>query len=152
MSFSDITKTWLKENEYDINDLNKQGKYGNSAVMKASREGQTKIVKELIEKGVNLDIKNVDGNSALWNACFASSFDCFQALIDAGIEIDSKNDNGVTALMYCASAGKDDFVKLLLENGADATLENLDGFKAIDLAVTPKIFKMLKNATVSPQN
>ncbi|QDF27610.1 ankyrin repeat domain-containing protein [Halarcobacter anaerophilus] len=149
MSFTDITKTWLRENDYDINDLNKQGKYGNSAVMKAAREGKVDIVKELIGKGVNLDIKNVDGNSALWNACFASSYECFYALIDGGIDINSKNDNGVTALMYCASAGKEDFVKLLLENSADATLENLDGFKAIDLAVTPKIFKMLKNATLS---
>ena len=54
------------------------------------------------------------------------------------------NDNGVTALMYSASAGKEDMVKLLLEAGANKTIENLDGFKAIDLAVTPKIFKMLK--------
>lgn len=152
MSFSENLRVWLRENDYDINDLNKQGKYGNSAVMKASREANIDIVKELIGKGANLDIKNVDGNTALWNACFGQSYECFYALIDAGIDVDSKNDNGVTALMYCASAGKDDFVKLLLENQADVTLENLDGFKAIDLAVTPKIFKMLKNATIPQPN
>jgi ankyrin repeat protein len=55
------------------------------------------------------------------------------------------NDNGVTALMYSVSAGKDDMTKTLLEFGADKTIENLDGFKAIDLAVTPKIYKMLKD-------
>ncbi|RXJ68550.1 hypothetical protein CRV08_06895 [Halarcobacter ebronensis] len=152
MSFSDNLKEWLRNNEYDINDLNKQGKHGNSAVMKAAREGNIEIVKALIGKGVNLDLKNVDGNSALWNACFASSYDCFYALIDAQIDVNSKNDNAVTALMYCASAGKEDFVKLLLENGADVSLENLDGFKAIDLAVTPKIYKMLKSATVPTKN
>jgi len=68
-------------------------------------------------------------------------------LIDAGIDINSKNVNDVTALMYCASAGKEDFVKLLLENGAKSDIENLDGFKAIDLAVTPSIYKMLKNVS-----
>lgn len=55
------------------------------------------------------------------------------------------NDNGVTALMYCASAGKADMVKLLLEFGAKTEIENLDGFKAIDLAASAKIYKMLKN-------
>lgn len=94
-------------------------------------------------------MKNVDGNSALWNACFASSYECFELLVNAGIEIDSKNVNDVTALMYCASAGKEDFVQLLLEKGANSSFENLDGFKAIDLAVTPKIVKMLRNARVS---
>jgi ankyrin repeat protein len=54
------------------------------------------------------------------------------------------NDNGVTALMYSASAGKEDMVKLLLDFGANKDLENLDGFKAIDLACTPKIYKLLK--------
>lgn len=50
--------------------------------------------------------------------------------------------------MYCASAGKEDFVELLLQNHANTLLESLDGFKAIDLAVTPKIVKMLKDANL----
>lgn len=147
MNFTDETRVWLRENEYDLNDLSKQGKYGNSAIMKAAREGKVKIVKELIGMGANLDMKNIDGNTALWNACFASSYECFYALIDAGIDIDSQNVNGVTSLMYCASAGKEDFVELLLKYNARSSIINLDGFKAIDLAVTPKIYKMLKEAT-----
>lgn len=145
MSYSDKTRAWMKENEYDLNDLSKQGKHGNSALMKASREGDIFVLKELIGKGSKLDLKNVDGNTALWNSCFANSFECFYTLIDAGIDINSTNVNGVTSLMYCASAGKEDFVRLLLEYGANTELENLDGFKAIDLAVTPTIYKLLKN-------
>lgn len=147
MSFTDKTRLWFRENEYDVNEINKQGKHGNSAVMKAAREGEVDIVKELIGLGANLDLKNIDGNSALWNSCFANSYECFFALIDGGIDINSTNVNGVTSLMYCSSAGKEDFVKLLLENKADASIENLDGFLAIDLAVTSKIVKMLKEAT-----
>lgn len=147
MNFTNETRVWLRENEYDLNDLSKQGKHGNSAIMKASREGKIKIVKELIGMGANLDMKNIDGNTALWNACFASSYECFYALVEAGIDIDSQNVNGVTSLMYCASAGKEDFVELLLKHNANAHIINLDGFKAIDLAVTPKIYKMLKEPT-----
>jgi ankyrin repeat protein len=143
------TQVWLKHNEYDVKDINKVGKHGNSALMKASREGNIEVVKELIALGADLSIKNVDGNSALWNACFGNSYECFHALVEAGIDINSQNDNAVTALMYCASAGKEDFVELLLQNNANTLLESLDGFKAIDLAVTPKIVKMLKNANLS---
>lgn len=142
-------KTWLRENEYNPSDLDSVGKYGNSAVMKASREGKANLVKELIDLGVNLNIKNVDGNSALWNACFANSYECFEILIKAGIDIDSQNVNSVTALMYCASAGKEDFVRLLIQYSANTQIESLDGFKAIDLAVTSKIVKLLKDAAIS---
>ena len=148
-TLSNELKQWLLENSYSQTNLNDSGKYGNSPIMKAAREGKASLVKELISLGVDLNIKNVDGNSALWNSCFANSYECFELLISAGIEIDSKNVNDVTSLMYCASAGKEDFVELLLKHGADCSYENLDGFKAIDLAVTPKIVKMLKNARVS---
>jgi uncharacterized protein len=139
-------KEWLSANVYSQDDLNSVGKYGNSAIMKACREGNIYIVDELISLNVNLNVKNVDGNSALWNACFGNSYECFEALVKAGIDINSQNVNNVTSLMYCASAGKDDFVELLLKYDAQTQIESLDGFKAIDLAVTPKIVKLLKNA------
>lgn len=142
-------KEWLILNEYSLDDLNSVGKYGNSALMKACREANIQIVDELLALGVDLNIKNVDGNSALWNACFGNSYECFEALVKAGIDIDSQNVNDVTSLMYCASAGKEDFVELLLKYKARTDFESLDGFKAIDLSVTSKIVKLLKNATLS---
>ncbi len=144
-----LLKEWLIQNEYPLDDLNAVGKYGNSPIMKACREANIGLVDELISLGVDLNIKNVDGNSALWNSCFGNSYECFEALVKAGIDIDSQNVNNVTSLMYCASAGKDDFVELLLKYKARTDVESLDGFKAIDLAVTPKIVKLLKNANIS---
>lgn len=144
-----ILKEWLILNEYSLDDLNSVGKYGNSALMKACREANIQIVDELLALGVDLNIKNVDGNSALWNACFGNSYECFEALVKAGIDINSQNVNDVTSLMYCASAGKEDFIELLLKYNAKTDLISLDGFKAIDLAVTSKIVKLLKNAELS---
>ena len=144
-----LLKEWLIQNEYPLDDLNTVGKYGNSPIMKACREANIGLVDELISLGVDLNIKNVDGNSALWNSCFGNSYECFEALVRAGIDIDSQNVNNVTSLMYCASAGKEDFVELLLKYKAKTDVESLDGFKAIDLAVTPKIVKLLKNANIS---
>ena len=146
---TDLLKEWLIQNEYPLDNLNAVGKYGNSPLMKACREANIKIVDELLALNADLNIKNVDGNSALWNACFGNSYECFEALVEAGIDINSQNVNDVTSLMYCASAGKDDFVELLLKYNAKTDFESLDGFKAIDLAVTPKIVKLLKNANIS---
>jgi ankyrin repeat protein len=142
--FSTTTLQWLEENDYDKDNINKVGKHGNSALMKAVREARSDIAKEILDTNPELEISNVDGNTALWNACFGQDYKCVELLVKAGINLDKMNDNGVTALMYSASAGKEDMVKLLLEAGANKTIENLDGFKAVDLAVTPKIFKMLK--------
>ena len=146
---TDLLKEWLLKNEYPLDNLNAVGKYGNSPLMKACREANIKIVGELLALNADLNIKNVDGNSALWNACFGNSYECFEALVKAGIDINSQNVNDVTSLMYCASAGKDIFVELLIKHKANTELMSLDDFKAIDLAVTPKIVKLLKNAKVS---
>lgn len=141
---SQDTIKWLEENDYDQININKVGKHGNSALMKASREANVSVVKDILSLNPDLETKNVDGNTALWNACFGQNYECVELLVKAGIKLDSMNDNGVTALMYSASAGKDDMVKLLVQFGANKDLTNLDGFKAIDLAVSPKIYKMLK--------
>lgn len=67
-------------------------------------------------------------------------------LINSGIEIDTCNVNGVTSLMYAASSGKEAIVKLLIDAGADVSIKNPDDFTALDLAVTPKILKLLRDA------
>jgi len=142
--FSQESLDWLDANGYDKEAIDRVGQYGNSALMKAVREAHYAIAKELIEAGASLEIKNIDGNSALWNACFGQSAACVELLLKGGIDLDSTNDNGVTALMYCASAGREDMVRLLIEHGANKSIENLDGFKAIDLATTPTIYRLLK--------
>ena len=43
-----LLKEWLIQNEYSVEKLNAGGKYGNSALMKASREGNISLVNELL--------------------------------------------------------------------------------------------------------
>lgn len=135
---------WLEKNDYSFKEINKVGEYGNSALMKAVREANEVVTKEILNLNPDLEIKNIDGNTALWNACFGQNYECVRMLVDAGIDLNTMNDNGVTALMYSASSGREDMVKLLLDANANKDIENLDGFKAIDLACTPKIYKLLR--------
>ena len=140
------TLKWLKENDYSLENIDHQGSYGNSALMKAAREGNLQIVSDLIDAGADIHLKNVDGNTALWLACFSEDLNVVKLLISKGIEIDTINVNGVTSLMYAASSGKEEMVTLLIDAGADVRIENPDGFTALDLAVTPKILKLLRAA------
>lgn len=140
------TRRWLKKNDCDPKNLDLQGSFGNTALMKASRQGDLMIVKELLDYKVDIHLKNIDGNTALWAACFGNNPEIVTLLISHGIEIDTRNINGITPLMYAASSEREKIVEILINAGADITLKTPDDFKAIDLAVTPKILKLLRNA------
>ena len=138
-------REWMESKGYLMEDINYQGDYGYTALMRAAKDGEEAIVREILKQdGLDLNITNVDGNNALWNGCFADSEAIVKMLIDAGIAIDAVNDNGVTALMYTASAGKEAMTRMLLEAGADRSIQNVDGFSALDLASTRTIVKMLR--------
>ena len=59
------TRVWLEKNSYDPTNLDLQGSYANTALMKAAREGDATIVKELLEAGADGTLKNPDDFSAL---------------------------------------------------------------------------------------
>ncbi|MEJ2468780.1 MAG: ankyrin repeat domain-containing protein, partial [Campylobacterales bacterium] len=86
---TDETLQWLNENDYDPSDLNLKGGYGNTALMKAAREGSASVVRDLLEAGADLSSKNVDGNTALGLSCFGENPDVVSLLIGAGNEIDT---------------------------------------------------------------
>jgi len=61
---TETTLQWLTDNDYTPDNLDLQGNYGNTALMKAAREGHKEIVEELLESGADCLCKNVDGNQA----------------------------------------------------------------------------------------
>jgi ankyrin repeat protein len=151
INMSEETLRWLKKNDYTLSNIDLQGNYGNTALMKAAREGNAEIFSELIKLGANIHIKNIDGNTALWLACFGENPEIIKMLINQGIEIDTLNVNGVTPLMYAASSGKEEIVSMLVDAGADVHIKNPDDFSALDLAITPKILRTLQKHTKGVQ-
>lgn len=145
LTFSETTTHWLLANGYTPDHLDRQGENGDTALMKATRQKELTVVKELINRGADLNLTNDDGNNALWYACFGNDYILLDLLINSGVNINNQNDNGATVLMYAASAGKEEMVKLLLSCDADPELKNLDDFKAIDFASTIEVLRILKN-------
>ncbi|MBW4612921.1 MAG: ankyrin repeat domain-containing protein [Desmonostoc vinosum HA7617-LM4] len=144
---SEATNQWLKAKGYNCEDLNQPGENGDTALMKATREGVYLVVKELIDAGADINLRNCDRNNALWFACFGNHYDLINLLLAHHIDINNQNDNGATVLMYAASAGKTEVVKLLLQHHPNLDLQNLDDYKAIDFASNLEVLKILKNAT-----
>ncbi|WP_427163037.1 ankyrin repeat domain-containing protein [Aliinostoc sp. HNIBRCY26] len=140
------TQQWLTARGYDIADLNRSGENGDTALMKATREGIFTIVEELIKAGADIHARNNDGNNALWFACFGNHYDLIDFLLAHKINIDNQNDNGATVAMYAASSGKAEVLRLLLQYHPNLNLKNLDDYRAIDFASTIEVLRILKNA------
>jgi ankyrin repeat protein len=145
-SLSKTTCEWLIANNYNPEDLNQPGDNGDTALMKATRQGIYSVVQELISAGADINARNNDNNNALWFACFGNHYELINLLLEMKINIDNQNDNGATVLMYAASSGKAEVVKLLLQHHPNLDLTNLDDYKAIDFASTVEVLRMLKDA------
>lgn len=115
-------------------------------LMRAAKEGRLEIVEELLLRGADLAVTNVDGCNALWLACYNGNHAIIETLVNAGIDLNLQNGNGASALMYVASNSKPDLVKLLLAKGANPTLKNFDDFTALDLAASVECLRLLRQA------
>ena len=134
---------WLVAQKFAAVDVNAAIANATTPLMRASHNGDGKIVRLLIAAGARVNARNADGNNALWLACVGGHPDMIDILVEAGIDIDNGNHDGATSLMYAASTGKAAIVERLLVKGADATLETPDGFSALDLAQTVECLKLL---------
>jgi rhodanese-related sulfurtransferase len=135
---------WLSAQKFPSADVNAVIANATTPLMKASHQGDGKIVRLLIAAGAQVNARNADGNNALWLACVGGHLDMIDILAEAGINIDNRNDNGATPLMYAASSGKAAVVESLLTKGADVTPETLDGFSALDLAQNIECLTLLR--------
>ncbi|MBN2273547.1 MAG: ankyrin repeat domain-containing protein [Bacteroidales bacterium] len=83
--------------------------------------GELETVKKVIEKGGNVDKKDIAGQTALMYAAESGSLEVIKYLVEKGADVNAvSGDAGRgTALIYAAAANKLEVVKYLLENGAD---------------------------------
>lgn len=110
----------------ELNKLNKK-------LVKASERGNTEQVRELLDAGADVDIKDNDGWTALMWSAYQGHSDTARLLLDAGADVDIQDNNGWTALIYAAALGYADTVKLLLDAGADIDIQNNSGWTALDI-------------------
>ncbi|XP_043484437.1 ankyrin repeat, PH and SEC7 domain containing protein secG-like [Leptopilina heterotoma] len=98
----------------------------------AINEGNVETVKELLQKGININDQNGNGETILYHAVNAGHLmkeekdfeKLIKILLEFGAEINGKNKIGVTPLHVSAERGHEEICKMLLIKGADVNAVN----------------------------
>lgn len=142
---------WVRENHFDINNINSRIYNAMTPLMLAAMQGNTVAVRALLSAGADTDLLNDDENNALWFACVSNDASIVEEILRHGCNIDNQNVNGATCLIYASSSGKLETVKALVQAGADTSRQTLDGFNALDSATKLSILKYLKQSYTNPE-
>ncbi|XP_041831355.1 kinase D-interacting substrate of 220 kDa B isoform X2 [Melanotaenia boesemani] len=92
---------------------------GQTPLMLAAEQGSLEIVQELIRRGANVNLDDVDCWSALISAAKEGHVDVVKELLENSAYIEHRDMGGWTALMWAAYKGRVEVSKLLLEHGAN---------------------------------
>lgn len=126
----------IKSIDYQCND------YEDYTVLMFAVEGSyEELVKILIEKGANLELRNIYGHTALM---LTTNCKIISMLLDAGANIDVIDSDGRTSLMYAVKSNNIDTTKLLIDRGASVNICDNKGNTTLDYAPNDKFVKLLE--------
>ncbi|MGO9265654.1 MAG: ankyrin repeat domain-containing protein [Candidatus Binataceae bacterium] len=93
---------------------------GCGGLTNAASSGDAPAVQALIDKGADVNAKNLAGTTPLIWASQNGHLDVVQLLLDKGADVNAKqNNDGATALMIASYFGHVDVAQALLAKGAD---------------------------------
>jgi hypothetical protein len=139
----------VKENMSSNNtDLNNTDDYSRTPLMwtcysnmrskenlKNVEKSRIDILKFLLEKGADMNLKDSDGWTALTWCSWSGMDTMIQMMTETGkADINIPDKKGQTALMIASIRGNDEVVRILLEKGADRDLKSNEGKTALDIA------------------
>lgn len=107
---------------------------GNTRLILAAVYGNTREVRELIEAGADINIRNKYGMSALMYASERNNADVIRILLRNGANINARNHEGSTSLIIAAIHGCEESANILMDAGANVRVRNNDGMRALDYA------------------
>ncbi|XP_072014671.1 ankyrin repeat domain-containing protein 45-like isoform X2 [Amphiura filiformis] len=116
--------------------INSNDEDGRSPVEIASIEGHIDILRLLVEKGSEVNVRNPKtSKTALDMACILGRDHIVKELLEKGAETDLATNRGYTALHHAAAWDRMSCVKLLIAFGASMHIETSNKEKAYDTAL-----------------
>ncbi|WP_265923376.1 ankyrin repeat domain-containing protein [Cupriavidus nantongensis] len=101
--------------------------HGDTALIRAARQGHRDAIVALIRAGSNLEAKGSYGYTALMEAAANGHRDAVIVLLGAGANIEAKSDCGATALICAADRGHLGTIDALLSAGANIEAKDNEG-------------------------
>ncbi|MBE6463310.1 MAG: hypothetical protein E7005_06115 [Alphaproteobacteria bacterium] len=124
----------LKDNKArDFIDEKKANEVGKKLIKacQGKEKKDVKEIKELIDKGADVNQIDISGISALGYASSWGHKEIAELLIQNGADVNQKSVNGINALGYASNWGHKEIVKLLISRGADVNAKNELGNTAL---------------------
>ncbi len=97
----------------------------------AVKENDRETVQELIDSGVDINLKDEDDVTVIMYADRYGYLETVRALIEAGALVDLQDKNGWTALMHAVETDYIEVVRALINAGADINLQDNDNKTAL---------------------
>uniref|UniRef100_A0A4W6FGS4 Kinase D interacting substrate 220 n=1 Tax=Lates calcarifer TaxID=8187 RepID=A0A4W6FGS4_LATCA len=103
-------------------DVDSRSDNGQTPLMVAAEQGNLEIVQELIRRGANVNLDDVDCWTALISAAKEGHIEVVRELLENNANLEHRDMGGWTALMWAAYKGCTDVAQLLLEKGANPNI------------------------------
>ncbi|XP_041827164.1 kinase D-interacting substrate of 220 kDa B isoform X2 [Melanotaenia boesemani] len=103
-------------------DVDSRSDNGQTPLMVAAEQGNLEIVQELIRRGANVNLDDVDRWTALISAAKEGHIEVVRELLENDANLELRDMGGWTALMWAAYKGRTDVAQLLLERGANPNI------------------------------
>jgi ankyrin repeat protein len=141
-------------------------------MLEAAGKGNTARVQELLERGVNVNMRGADGNTPIMEATYGGHLDVIKLLLDHGADLSAKKRDGATAptltgnkdvlalfknvaaLVTAAAGGDVNTVKALLDSGTPVNGLDQAGESALHAACwsgKTEVVKLLLNRGADPE-
>lgn len=127
--------------------IDKQNKYGESALIVAAMHNHVKCLQLLLEQNACVDLQDKEGMTALMHAATYGNFECMEILVDSNAKLDITDNSGNDALMKCIFERNDDdgrCASFLIEAGCLIDHKNNDDKTALTIAIEYDEFAIIK--------
>ena len=122
-------------NEQTLNLVQRITQYGSKIILlSASLKGQLEVVRLLLDRGVDPNLKNTSGKTALLSASEKGQLEAVRLLLNGGADPNLQDIYGKTALIWASEKGHLEVVRLLLDREADPDLRDMNRMTALMLA------------------
>lgn len=130
----DIVKLFC-DNGYDVTKKMGGTQY-TYPIIAATGYGNDEMLNYIIEKGVDLTVKNSEGENALIFSVLVNNLERTKFLIEKGCPVNDISNNGYTPLMYAIEfrGNNVETIKRLINSGADLNYNNIKNQSALSLA------------------